>query len=112
MLCSAILQPGPRQPTAHKQSLLHDDEDDEEDVPERLSSSDVWLFPIVSICVQTGDEWGSSIPYAFSHSHPHQVGSAVLFGLYMVVKYVGKEWINWLLGWYFAIAGVGSVWRV
>ncbi|TFK53594.1 hypothetical protein OE88DRAFT_1655794 [Heliocybe sulcata] len=39
------------------------------------------------------------------------VGSVVLFGLYLVVRYLGKEWINWLLGWYFAIAGVGSVWK-
>ena len=42
----------------------------------------------------------------------HQIGSVALFGLYMVVTYVGKEWINWLLGWYFSIAGVGSVWKV
>jgi len=34
-----------------------------------------------------------------------------LFGLYMVVKYFGKEWINYLLGWYFSLAGVGSVWK-
>lgn len=32
--------------------------------------------------------------------------------MYVVVKYVGKEWINWLLGWYFSIAGAGSVWKV
>lgn len=35
-----------------------------------------------------------------------------LVGLYMIVKYVGQVWLNWLLGWYFAIAGVGSVWNV
>jgi minor histocompatibility antigen H13 len=29
----------------------------------------------------------------------------------LVIKYFGKEWINWLLGWYFSIAGVGSVWK-
>lgn len=29
----------------------------------------------------------------------------------MVVKYFGKEWINYLLGWYFSLAGVGSVWK-
>jgi minor histocompatibility antigen H13 len=34
-----------------------------------------------------------------------------LFGLYMIVKYFGKEWINYLLGWYFSLAGVGSVWK-
>ena len=40
-----------------------------------------------------------------------QIGSVVLFGLYLVVKFLGVEWINWLLGWYFTIAGVGSVWK-
>lgn len=29
-----------------------------------------------------------------------------------MVKYVGKEWINFLLQWYFTIAGVGSVGKV
>jgi hypothetical protein len=32
--------------------------------------------------------------------------------MYVVVTYVGKEWINWLLGWYFSVAGAGSVWKV
>ena len=32
----------------------------------------------------------------------------LLFGLYLVVKYFGTEWINWLLQWYFTIAGTGS----
>lgn len=41
-----------------------------------------------------------------------QIGSVALLGLYLVVKYLGEEWINWLLGWYFSIAGVGSVWNV
>lgn len=41
-----------------------------------------------------------------------QLGSVVLFGLYLVVKFFGVEWINWLLGWYFTVAGAGSVWKV
>ncbi len=41
-----------------------------------------------------------------------QIGSATLFSLYVVVKYLGPEWINWLLGWYFSLAGVASVWKV
>jgi hypothetical protein len=36
----------------------------------------------------------------------------VLCGLYYVLRYFGKEWINWLLGWYFAFVGVGSMWKV
>ncbi|KAI0812793.1 signal peptide peptidase-domain-containing protein [Irpex lacteus] len=60
----------------------HDEGDEEEEQPERLSSEDAWLFPII--------------------------GSVLLLGLYLVVKYFGKEWINWALQWYFTIAGVGS----
>lgn len=61
-----------------------DGEDEEEDI-ERLSSSDAWVFPII--------------------------GSVALFGLYTIVKYFGREWVNWFLGWYFSIAGIGSVWK-
>lgn len=49
---------------------------------------------------------------ALTHIWLAQVGSVTLFGMYVVVTYVGKEWINWFLGWYFALAGVGSVWKV
>ncbi|KAJ6625663.1 peptidase A22B, signal peptide peptidase [Mycena sp. CBHHK59/15] len=59
--------------------------DEDEEVPERMSSEDAWLFPVI--------------------------GSVTLLGMYAVVKYCGPEWINWLLGWYFALAGVGSVWK-
>ncbi|KAF7793822.1 hypothetical protein EIP86_004943 [Pleurotus ostreatoroseus] len=61
-------------------SVASDEEEDE--VPERLSSEDAWLFPII--------------------------GSGVLFGLYLIVKYFGKELINWLLRRYFALAGIAS----
>ncbi|KAI0630204.1 signal peptide peptidase-domain-containing protein [Trametes polyzona] len=60
-----------------------DSEEEEEEEVDRLSSQDAYLFPVI--------------------------GSAVLFGLYLIVKYFGKEWITWLLQWYFTIAGVGSV---
>ncbi|KAI0341989.1 hypothetical protein BDW22DRAFT_1358101 [Trametopsis cervina] len=60
----------------------HDEADEPDEQPERLSSEDAWLFPII--------------------------GSVLLLGLYLIVKYFGKEWINWLLQWYFTIAGVGS----
>ncbi|KAK7045582.1 hypothetical protein VNI00_007414 [Paramarasmius palmivorus] len=64
-----------------------DDEDDEkeEEPDEVVTMEDAWLFPVI--------------------------GSVVLFGLFLVIKYFGKEWINWLLGWYFSLAGVGSVFR-
>jgi hypothetical protein len=38
-----------------------------------------------------------------------QLGSAVLTGLYLVIKYLGKEWINWLMGWYFTCAALYTV---
>ncbi|KAK7692618.1 hypothetical protein QCA50_004250 [Cerrena zonata] len=63
-----------------------DDEDEEEEIEDRLSTSEAYLFPVF--------------------------GSVVLFGLYMIIKYVGKEWINWLMQWYFTITGVGSVSKV
>jgi len=58
---------------------------DDIDVDERVSSKDAWLFPAI--------------------------GSVTLLGLYTIVKYFGKEWINWVLGWYFSLTGVGSVWK-
>ncbi|KAF4620546.1 hypothetical protein D9613_000662 [Agrocybe pediades] len=62
-----------------------DDDDDEDEETERMSADDAWLFPII--------------------------GSVALVLLYTIVKYLGDTWINWLLGWYFALAGVGSVWN-
>lgn len=41
-----------------------------------------------------------------------QLGSIALFGMYLIVKFLGKEWINKILGWYFTFAGIGSVWKV
>ncbi|GJE94944.1 signal peptide peptidase-domain-containing protein [Phanerochaete sordida] len=65
-----------------KDGKKQDAEDDEDELPERLSSEDAWLFPVI--------------------------GSVLLFGLYVIVKYFGREWINWVLQWYFTVAGVGS----
>ncbi|KAF9478612.1 hypothetical protein BDN70DRAFT_913556 [Pholiota conissans] len=61
-----------------------EDEEDEENM-DRMSADDAWLFPII--------------------------GSVALIGLYGLVTYLGEGWINWLLGWYFTVAGVGSVWN-
>ncbi|PIL36227.1 hypothetical protein GSI_01889 [Ganoderma sinense ZZ0214-1] len=61
----------------------HENQDEEDQDVERLSSQDAYLFPVI--------------------------GSVVLFGLYLIVKFYGKEWITWFLQWYFTFAGVGSV---
>ncbi|TRM69825.1 signal peptide peptidase-domain-containing protein [Schizophyllum amplum] len=63
----------------------YEDEEEDGDITERMSSEDAYLFPIL--------------------------GSVVLFSLYLVVKFLGTEWINLLLGWYFSLAGVGAVWK-
>ncbi|KAM5530983.1 hypothetical protein V8D89_015365 [Ganoderma adspersum] len=61
----------------------HELQEEEDQEVERLSSQDAYLFPVI--------------------------GSVVLFGLYLIVKFYGKEWITWFLQWYFTFAGVGSV---
>ncbi|KAJ3724448.1 peptidase A22B, signal peptide peptidase [Lentinula raphanica] len=76
--------PNPKKRTGGAERTENEDEDEDEQ-NERLSLEDAWLFPIM--------------------------GSVVLFGLFVVIKFFGKEWINWLLGWYFSIAGIGSVWK-
>ncbi|KAK1236344.1 hypothetical protein PQX77_000422 [Marasmius sp. AFHP31] len=68
-----------------KESENEESESDGEEDIELVSLEDAWWFPII--------------------------GSVVLFGLFLVIKYFGKEWINWFLGWYFSFAGVGSVSR-
>jgi minor histocompatibility antigen H13 len=68
-----------------------------------VTMEDAWLFPVVC-CYEIVD--------IFSSNNAYKIGSIVLFGLFLVIKYFGREWINWVLGWYFSLAGVGSVFRV
>ncbi|KAH9083424.1 signal peptide peptidase-domain-containing protein [Lactarius deliciosus] len=60
-----------------------DEDKDEDDSPLRLTAEDAWTFPVL--------------------------GSTLLGGLFLAIKYFGKEWINWLLSLYFALAGLYSV---
>ncbi|EPQ28174.1 uncharacterized protein PFL1_04501 [Pseudozyma flocculosa PF-1] len=62
------------------------DDDDGETMTERLTSSDAWLFPVM--------------------------GSAVLFGMFLVFKYINKEYVNMLLGVYFGLVGCFAVSKV
>lgn len=62
-----------------------DDDDDDEEIPESITSSDAWMFPII--------------------------GGSVLLGFYFAMRYLGREWINWIIGWYFAATGVLAVWK-
>ena len=94
---------GKRKTADGKPCSSEGDEDDEQ--PERLSSEDAWLFPVVRLTI--ADRLSCYLTNSSS-----QIGSVLLFGLYLVVKYFGTEWINWLLQWYFTFAGVGSVGKV
>ncbi|KIM31641.1 hypothetical protein M408DRAFT_327119 [Serendipita vermifera MAFF 305830] len=62
------------------------DEDDEEPVSEEIRLEDAYWFPII--------------------------GSVVLLGLYLFIKYVSTHWINILLQWYFSVITVASVWNM
>ncbi|KAF8973303.1 signal peptide peptidase-domain-containing protein [Flammula alnicola] len=76
---------GEKKPEAGPTEEEEEEDEEDEDNLDRMSSDDAWLFPII--------------------------GSVALVGLYTMVKYLGEKWINWLLGWYFSLAGVGSVWN-
>jgi minor histocompatibility antigen H13 len=57
--------------------------DDEEEKSESLSKEDAYMFPIL--------------------------GSGVLFSLYLVFRYLNKEYINYLLTGYFGLIGVAAL---
>jgi minor histocompatibility antigen H13 len=69
-------------PSQGPKGALDEDEDEDDSAP-RLTAGDAWTFPVL--------------------------GSVLLAGLFLVIKYFGKEWINWLLSLYFALAGLYSV---
>ncbi|KAI0320772.1 signal peptide peptidase-domain-containing protein [Amylostereum chailletii] len=61
-----------------------DDYEDDDDAPTaQLTAEEAWIFPVL--------------------------GSITLFSLYLVIKFLGKEWINRIMGWYFSVAGLYSV---
>lgn len=73
-----------RERRAKRSLLLADDSDDEdEDEDETLTFWDSLLFPLM--------------------------GSVVLLGLYLVLQYLPKEYIDGVLGLYFTLAGMFAV---
>ncbi|KAI8339393.1 signal peptide peptidase-domain-containing protein [Chlamydoabsidia padenii] len=56
-----------------------EDSDDEEGVSETLSASDAWMFPVM--------------------------GSITLFSLYLIFRYVHKDYINMMITGYFGLMG-------
>ncbi|KAJ2702426.1 hypothetical protein FB645_004287 [Coemansia sp. IMI 203386] len=63
-----------------------DSEDEDEDETEAVSTKDAYMFPVY--------------------------GSASLFSLYLVFKYLNPEWVNYLLSGYFALIGTGALTQV
>lgn len=57
--------------------------EEEEEVMPHITSEDAWLFPVL--------------------------GSVTLGGLYLIIKYLGPDWINWLMSWYLSLASLYSV---
>ncbi|KAK4054418.1 hypothetical protein OIV83_000912 [Microbotryomycetes sp. JL201] len=75
-------------PSSESDSDASDDDsasDEDEDTSEAVSLSDAYAFPIL--------------------------GSIVLFGLYLCFKYLDPKWVNFVIGKYLALMGVGSVAR-
>src|SRR5258708_3175381 len=65
----------------------HEDSDSEDELPEeKITTEDAWLFPIL--------------------------GSCILFGLYLLLRYLGPEWVNEVLRYWFAIMSWGAVFKV
>ncbi|KAG9074424.1 hypothetical protein FRC06_010705, partial [Ceratobasidium sp. 370] len=62
-----------------------DSGEEDDSLGERLSSSDAVWFPVI--------------------------GSVVLGGFYLAFKYLGDAWINKLMGYYFLVTGIASVWN-
>lgn len=77
------LRTPPSTAALRKSQGLPPEDDDDEWAAESVSSEDAWWFPVI--------------------------GSSVLLGLYLLFKYFSKEYINLLLGAYFALAGTASL---
>ncbi|KAJ7594136.1 signal peptide peptidase-domain-containing protein [Mycena floridula] len=63
----------------------HNKDNKEEEEIERVTSGDATLFPFLA--------------------------SGALLGLFVVIKYLGTDWLNWALRWYFALTGWAACWR-
>ena len=64
----------------------YEESDEDEALEEKITTDDAWLFPIL--------------------------GSCMLFGLYLLLRYLGREWVNEILRYWFAIMSWGAVFRV
>ena len=86
--CGSIGSLPYRQRHKHKDEKTGDGDSDSEDeiLEEKITTDDAWLFPIF--------------------------GSCMLFGLYLLLRYLGPEWVNEILRYWFAIMSWGAVFKV
>jgi hypothetical protein len=63
-----------------------DSDSEDEVLEEKITTGDAWLFPIL--------------------------GSCMLFGLYLLLRYLGPEWVNEILRYWFAVVSWGAVFKV
>jgi minor histocompatibility antigen H13 len=75
-------------------------QEEEEPLLPHLTSSDAWLFPVVRLV---------NFRYHIIILTIVKLGSITLGGLFLVIKYLGPSWINWIMSWYFSIAALYSV---
>ncbi|PVU93084.1 hypothetical protein BB559_003451 [Furculomyces boomerangus] len=80
---SIPLLKGPASKKIKKSFPEYSDSDDSEDEIETVSSQDAYMFPVY--------------------------GSVALFSLYLVLKYLNKDYVNLLLAAYFALAGIAAM---
>lgn len=65
----------------------YEDSDGEDDIlEEKITTGDAWLFPIL--------------------------GSCMLFGLYLLLRYFGPGWVNEILRYWFTVVSWGAVFKV
>jgi minor histocompatibility antigen H13 len=81
-----VKRPKNAAPRKKSQSPLDDSDSESESITESLSANDAWMFPVF--------------------------GSGVLFSLYLLFRFLNKEYINYLLTGYFALLGCAAVAKV
>ncbi|KAG2187085.1 hypothetical protein INT44_004755 [Umbelopsis vinacea] len=81
-----VKRPKNAAPRKKSKSPLDDSDSESESITESLSANDAWMFPVF--------------------------GSGVLFSLYLLFRFLNKEYINYLLTGYFAILGCAAVAKV
>ncbi|CAM0139739.1 unnamed protein product [Umbelopsis sp. WA50703] len=81
-----VKRPQNAAPRKKSTNPLEDSDSESESITESLSANDAWMFPVF--------------------------GSAVLFSLYLLFRFLDKEYINYLLSAYFAILGCAAVAKV